>query len=456
MPQEGNLWPEWLTRMGGGVMLHPAIALAYCEANGLPGEGVDVQQFLESRIWGGFLAILITAMAGSLARAKVTFSFDYSNDTSTLFGNTVDGIAAKATLERAAQVFSDRLLDPLTPINATTNSWSAKYINPSTGNSAAAADLSVAANTIKIYVGGRPLGTDLGSGGPGGYDLFTNNAALKTAIRTRGQSGADAATPTDFGTWGGSIAFNSALSNWNFTASAPATGKNDFYSAALHEIAHVLGIGTAGSWNAQLTPTVTTFGDIQYVGPFAGTKSAAIFGGSVPLQTPPAPASSTATVIHAAHFSSGTTASTGFITQALLMSPTLPTATRRQLTLLDWAALDDIGWDLARPGDANADGSVDLNDLIALANHYGDSAGALWSTGDFNYDGAVNLNDLIMLANNYGSSGPLGAEQMLVDWAGIQGGAVPEPGGAGVVFVGLALVSIWKGLGRKHSSQHRT
>jgi len=415
---------------------------------------VDLRQFHRNRCWGGALAVMFTAAAGLPARARITFSFDYSNDSSAFFGNTADGIAAKATLERAAQVFSDRLLDPLTAINATTNSWSAKYINPSTGNSAAVADLSLAANTIKIYVGGRSLGTDLGSGGPGGYDLFTNNAALQTAIRTRGQAGADAATPTDFGAWGGSIAFNTALANWNFTAAAPGAGKNDFYSAALHEIAHVLGIGTAASWNAQLTPTVTTFGDIQYVGPFTGAKASALFGGSVPLQAPPAQASSGAVVINASHFASGTTSSTGYITQAALMSPTLPTATRRLMTLLDWAALDDIGWDLARPGDANADGSVDLNDLILLANHYGDTAGGIWSTGDFNYDGAVNLNDLILLANNYGSSGPLGAEQMMADWAAMQ--SVPEPGSVGVVCVGLALASVWRGRRKRTSQRSRT
>jgi len=391
-------------------------------------------------------ALLLAVLAAPSACAKITFSFDYSNDTSGFFGNSANGIAARASLERAAKVFSDRLLDPLTPINASSNSWTARYIHPSTGNAAAVADLSVPANTLKIYVGGRSLGSELGAGGPGGYDLFTNNAALQTAIRTRGQTGAEASPPTDFGAWGGSVAFNSALANWSFTTTAPAAGKYDFHSAALHELAHVLGIGTADSWKAQLTPTITNYGDIQYVGPFTGAKSSSLHGGSVPLQAPPAPASSTAGVTHAAHFAAGVNSNTGAASQPALLGPTLPTGIRRQLTLLDWAALVDIGWDLAQPGDADTDGTVGLNDLIALANHYGDMSGTRdWSTGDFNYDGNVDLNDLIALANHYGATGPLGAGdvggdsgQLLADWAMIQTAAVPEPGMTTVTLIALS------------------
>jgi len=55
-------------------------------------------------------------------------------------------------------------------------------------------------------------------------------------------------------------------------------------------------------------------------------------------------------------------------------------------------------------GDADHDRSVNLNDMVRLANHYGQTTGATWTDGDFNYDGAVDLNDLIMLANQYGTT----------------------------------------------------
>jgi len=58
------------------------------------------------------------------------------------------------------------------------------------------------------------------------------------------------------------------------------------------------------------------------------------------------------------------------------------------------------------PGDASFDNVVDLNDLIFLANHYGQAGGAGWGDGDFDFNGIVDLNDLILLANNYGGTAP--------------------------------------------------
>jgi len=55
-------------------------------------------------------------------------------------------------------------------------------------------------------------------------------------------------------------------------------------------------------------------------------------------------------------------------------------------------------------GDADRDRSVNLNDLIRLANHYGATSDVTYSDGDFDLDGSVNLNDLIRLANNYGTT----------------------------------------------------
>ena len=48
------------------------------------------------------------------------------------------------------------------------------------------------------------------------------------------------------------------------------------------------------------------------------------------------------------------------------------------------------------PGDANLDGTVNVNDLVILLAHYNQS-GMTWSDGDFNGDGKVDIEDLNIL-----------------------------------------------------------
>jgi fibronectin-binding autotransporter adhesin len=68
-------------------------------------------------------------------------------------------------------------------------------------------------------------------------------------------------------------------------------------------------------------------------------------------------------------------------------------------------------------GDTNLDGAVNFNDLVALAQHYGDNSGAApWDQGDFTYDGNIDFNDLVKLAQNYGGTFPA---------AGVPGASVP-------------------------------
>lgn len=53
-------------------------------------------------------------------------------------------------------------------------------------------------------------------------------------------------------------------------------------------------------------------------------------------------------------------------------------------------------------GDANLDGRVDFDDLLALARSYGGSG--TWSQGDATHDALVNFDDLLALAASYGQS----------------------------------------------------
>jgi hypothetical protein len=53
--------------------------------------------------------------------------------------------------------------------------------------------------------------------------------------------------------------------------------------------------------------------------------------------------------------------------------------------------------------DANHDGKVDFNDLVALAQNY-NTTGQTFATGDFDYDTKVDFNDLVILAQRYNTS----------------------------------------------------
>jgi hypothetical protein len=375
-----------------------------------------------------------------IVRAKIIFDIDYSLDqaNNNFFNpNTADGQAARAAMTAAAQVYGDRLIDNLTAITSGgINTWTTDFTNPGNGqNHVAISNLTIPANTIKIYVGGRSLGGAIGLGGPGGFTNGIGDSAFQSALQWRGQTGAMTASPTDFGPWGGTISFDNSVA-WNFSLTGPVAGKNDFLTAATHEIAHVLGFGTAPSWKTRLTATVTPFGQLQYVGPFTGPKSEALYGGPVPLEVPPAQQSASDPVINAAHFNNNTQSTFGGHPQETIMDPDITIGSRKGVTLLDWAALDDIGWDLAKPGDANADGTVDFTDLVAVAQNYGTTSPLLrWSQGDFNYDGTVDFQDLVAIAQNYGTTGPQASDipgasaQFDADWQAAEAmvTGVPEP-----------------------------
>ncbi|NLF31079.1 MAG: hypothetical protein GX591_09360 [Planctomycetes bacterium] len=57
-------------------------------------------------------------------------------------------------------------------------------------------------------------------------------------------------------------------------------------------------------------------------------------------------------------------------------------------------------------GDADGDGDVDLDDFVAIKNHFGTAGNATWADGDFDGDGDVDLDDFVILKNNFGASAP--------------------------------------------------
>lgn len=71
-------------------------------------------------------------------------------------------------------------------------------------------------------------------------------------------------------------------------------------------------------------------------------------------------------------------------------------------------------------GDANVDGSVNFDDLLSLAQHYGKGGEVTWLQGDFDRTNSVDFSDLLLLAQNYSSA------SFEADWALAQSIA-PEP-----------------------------
>src|SRR5204863_6438421 len=108
--------------------------------------------------------------------------------------------------------------------------------NPATGQQSQVTNLSVPANAIVVYVGGRAMSRgEAGVGGNGGYSAGGSPDWLAT-LRSR--------NPAGYGLWGGSIAFDTNT-NWFIGSSAHGIGayQTDFYPAAMHQPGHVLGVG---------------------------------------------------------------------------------------------------------------------------------------------------------------------------------------------------------------------
>ncbi len=263
------------------------------------------------------------------ASADLNVTFDYTYDTG-FFGA---GTAARATLEAAGSFYGSLLQDSLTDITpGGTNSWDAVFFNPATGAQAQIHNMNVTANQLVVFVGTRNLGSStLGVGGPGGSGASGTTSWL-TNVGARGQGtlndvrndGANK-TAIDFGPWGGSLSISSSAT-WNQDHTvAPSTGQNDLYSVVLHELGHLLGVGTADSWD-----------NLVVGGQFVGPASVAEYGSTVPMEA------------DGAHWLDGTMSQvfSNGVAQEALMDPSIIVGTRKIVTDLDVTGLSDMGWEV--------------------------------------------------------------------------------------------------------------
>lgn len=139
-------------------------------------------------------------------------------------------------------------------------------------------------------------------------------------------------------------------------------------------------------------------------------------------------------------------AQTGVL-DALATSLYLPTDVVLPLAM----AADAVG---VPEGDADMDWDVDFDDLLTLAQHYGqidgETGSTSWFTGDFNASGTVDFDDLLSLAQHYGQGtgtdtpppelADVASDAFIADFKLAQS-MVPEPASLAVLSIaGLALV----------------
>jgi hypothetical protein len=263
----------------------------------------------------------LNGLSPRFAAAEVIIQFDYSLDTQGFFNDPV----RRERLEQAAALW--RFTDALAPILPDDgNAWSIRLQHPGEPSFPTRNNLSVPANTVLIYPGGRPLVGALGFANAATLLSRSGSPEFLAAVDNRGQTGATQTPPVDFGPTVGTITFSSSAP-WHFGATTEGldSTKQDFLTTAVHEIGHLLGIGESASWDALMRSTP---GGLV----FDGAASTAAHGGPVPVDP------------FGSHPASGLSSFVGGVPQTLLMDPSTPRGVREVPTVLDIAMLRDVGW----------------------------------------------------------------------------------------------------------------
>jgi hypothetical protein len=407
------------------------------------------------------VAMSLTAKPAVAFNITIDYTFDLpANGGNNFFGSgnpqgLTGGNQAKAALEAAASYYNTILTDTFDPIvvpspyhsnasgsNGTISwSWQASFPNPSNNmaSQVVVPNLNVVSDQYIVYAGGRTLSANrAGEGGFGGFSTASTTltglnsftptdlinipaitASFNQAITTRGELGG-------FSKWGGVIAFdNDGSTSWFFNhLGTPSGNVTDFYSVAIHELSHAIGFGVSSEWQS---PTLIPAGTSSFVGANAMAQNG---GNPVPLDI-------TIGSPQLAHWIAGKMSVVyGTSTQQeAVMDPDLQNGTRKKLTALDAAGLQDIGWSFgpapAVNGDYNNNGSVDAGDYVLWRRFLTRNVFMPNRTASGTVTGA----DYSVWRTNFAKLAP-GTATSVLD----AGGTVPEPASCLLALIGAVFI----------------
>lgn len=259
-------------------------------------------------------ALALALLAATQAAQAINIEFDYTYDSGNFLNATYRDI-----LETAADDIGTRITDSLAAIVSNGgNSYQAGISLLVDSGPILTDPISVAQDTILVYVGASSLGGNtLGIGG-NGYNA-TGTSDFIDLLKTRGQV---EPTSENFTPTTGQIVFDSDT-NWyldNDVTTVEAFSGYDFYSVVVHELGHVLGVGTSDAWFADISGSN-----------FVGANAVATYGGPVPLAD-------------SGHVDTSILSSFMGALQEPSLTPSIASGQRKYLTDLDWALLADVGW----------------------------------------------------------------------------------------------------------------
>lgn len=282
-----------------------------------------------------FAFLAASSAVVSSSQAGLIFQFDYTYDTGGFFT-----ASRKQVLEAAATYLESRIEDNLAAIPAASSpqTWKPTFNNPTTGVQLQLTGVSIPAQTMVVYVGARNIGGSTLAQATSATAITAFNGVAgdpwRTTVLGRGQSGVDiypavnGNTSTDYGPWGGSISFSTQFSYYfdqNVNTLDVPNNQYDFFSVAVHELGHLMGIGLAPSWTRLVSGTT-----------FTGSNATAANGGVNP-----------SVEADGGHWAEGTTSVTvppSVTPQEAALDPTIAIGTRKFYTDVDWAGLQDVGW----------------------------------------------------------------------------------------------------------------
>ena len=327
-----------------------------------------------------FVVVIVTlacSLSTSISDAGLKIHFDYSYDTDGFF----DDPSRREALETAASLVN-RYTDNLTTVEMQVGDTYSEFFQPPNGAQSEFLNaIEIPEDGVIVYVAGNPVVTDRLSSVLNYNGLADGSPEFVNAVASRGQTGALRNPTTDYGPLFSGISFNANPEHvdWHFGVSTDSLDSEqfDFITVAMHALSITLGFVSAPSYLDQSN-------SLQQ---FVGSESRAVGSSTNPEL-----------LLNDGWWSEETESIWNGDAQMALLRQGIDPGKRTFLTELDLAALRDIGWEEAMPGDANRDRLFDSSDFVSMfkSGKYETEALAGWADGDFDGDSRFGSSDLVI------------------------------------------------------------